>query len=50
MTIRRSHHARGATATRDLEEKSMRIGMAGLGRMGAAIAARLIEIGHEVTV
>jgi 3-hydroxyisobutyrate dehydrogenase len=29
---------------------SMRIGVAGLGGMGAAIAARLIEVGHEVTV
>lgn len=28
----------------------MRIGVAGLGRMGAAIAKRLIEVGHEVTV
>ena len=28
----------------------MRVGVAGLGRMGAAIAARLIEVGHEVTV
>jgi 3-hydroxyisobutyrate dehydrogenase len=28
----------------------MRIGIAGLGRMGAAIAARLIEVGHQVTV
>lgn len=28
----------------------MRIGVAGVGRMGAAIAARLIEAGHEVTV
>jgi len=28
----------------------MRIGVAGLGRMGAAMAARLIEVGHEVTV
>jgi 3-hydroxyisobutyrate dehydrogenase len=28
----------------------MRIGVAGLGRMGSAIAARLIEVGHEVTV
>ena len=28
----------------------MQIGIAGLGRMGAAIAARLIEIGHGVTV
>lgn len=28
----------------------MRIGVAGLGRMGAAIAARLQEVGHEVTV
>jgi 3-hydroxyisobutyrate dehydrogenase len=31
-------------------EKQMRIGVAGLGRMGAAIAARLIDVGHEVTV
>lgn len=28
----------------------MKIGVAGLGRMGAAIAARLMEVGHEVTV
>ena len=28
----------------------MRIGIAGLGRMGAAMAARLIEVGHQVTV
>lgn len=28
----------------------MRIGVAGLGRMGAAIAARLLELGHEVAV
>src|SRR5262249_6072663 len=28
----------------------MKIGVAGLGKMGAAIAARLIEVGHEVTV
>jgi 3-hydroxyisobutyrate dehydrogenase len=28
----------------------MRIGVAGIGRMGGAIAARLIEVGHEVTV
>jgi 3-hydroxyisobutyrate dehydrogenase len=28
----------------------MRIGIAGLGRMGAAMAARLIEVDHEVTV
>lgn len=28
----------------------MRIGIAGLGRMGAAMALRLIEVGHEVTV
>src|SRR5215211_1275323 len=28
----------------------MRIGVAGLGRMGTAIAARLIEVGHELTV
>ena len=28
----------------------MRIGVAGVGRMGAAIALRLMEVGHEVTV
>ena len=28
----------------------MRIGIAGLGRMGAAMAARLMEVGHELTV
>jgi len=28
----------------------MRVGVAGLGRMGSAIAARLIDIGHQVTV
>jgi 3-hydroxyisobutyrate dehydrogenase len=28
----------------------MRIGIAGLGRMGSAIAERLIEVGHEVVV
>lgn len=28
----------------------MRVGVAGVGRMGGAIAARLIEVGHQVTV
>ena len=28
----------------------MQVGVAGLGNMGAAIAARLIEVGHQVTV
>ena len=28
----------------------MRVGVAGVGRMGAGIAAHLIEVGHEVTV
>ena len=28
----------------------MHIGIAGLGRMGAAMAARLLEVGHQVTV
>ncbi|MDQ2954284.1 MAG: NAD(P)-dependent oxidoreductase, partial [Pseudomonadota bacterium] len=28
----------------------MQIGIAGIGKMGAAIAARLIELGHQVTV
>src|SRR4029078_2625799 len=28
----------------------MRVGIAGLGVMGGAVAARLMEVGHEVTV
>ena len=28
----------------------MQIGIAGLGRMGAAMAARLMEVGHTLTV
>jgi 3-hydroxyisobutyrate dehydrogenase-like beta-hydroxyacid dehydrogenase len=28
----------------------MKVGVAGLGMMGAAIAQRLIEVGHAVTV
>src|ERR1700745_4185174 len=28
----------------------MKIGVAGIGKMGAAIAARLIEVGHDVMV
>jgi len=28
----------------------MRLGIAGVGKMGAAIAARLIEVGHDVAV
>jgi 3-hydroxyisobutyrate dehydrogenase len=28
----------------------MHIGIAGIGKMGAAIAQRLMEVGHQVTV
>jgi len=28
----------------------MRVGIAGIGKMGAAIAARLLQVGHEVTI
>ena len=28
----------------------MQIGIAGIGKMGAAIAQRLVEVGHKVTV
>src|SRR6516164_3619842 len=28
----------------------MKLGVAGIGKMGAAIAARLIEVGHDVSV
>src|SRR5208282_2072208 len=31
-------------------ERRMWIGVAGIGKMGAAIAARLIEVGHDVAV
>jgi 3-hydroxyisobutyrate dehydrogenase len=31
-------------------ERDMKVGVAGIGRMGAAVAARLIELGHELTV
>jgi 3-hydroxyisobutyrate dehydrogenase len=31
-------------------ERGMKIGVAGIGKMGAAIAARLIEVGHDVAV
>jgi 3-hydroxyisobutyrate dehydrogenase len=34
----------------DMGERGMKVGIAGIGKMGAAIAARLIEVGHEVTV
>jgi 3-hydroxyisobutyrate dehydrogenase len=33
-----------------LGERGMRVGVAGIGKMGAAIAARLMEVGHEVAV
>ena len=36
-------------AAKEREER-MQVGVAGLGDMGAAVAARLIEVGHEVTV
>jgi 3-hydroxyisobutyrate dehydrogenase len=45
FAYRRDHATRLNTET-DL----MRIGIAGLGRMGAAMAERLIEVGHDVTV
>jgi 3-hydroxyisobutyrate dehydrogenase len=39
-----------APSERTREELRMRVGVAGLGKMGAAIAARLIECGHDVIV
>jgi 3-hydroxyisobutyrate dehydrogenase len=33
-----------------VRERGMKLGVAGIGKMGAAIAARLIEAGHDVTV
>jgi 3-hydroxyisobutyrate dehydrogenase len=53
---RRKRLSRGATiayrlpGTEALGEYWMRIGVAGLGAMGSAIAARLLEGGHQVTV
>jgi 3-hydroxyisobutyrate dehydrogenase len=41
---------RGEETLERLGERRMHIGVAGIGKMGAAIAARLIEAGHEVTV
>src|SRR5438034_8945054 len=35
---------------RTKEARPMRIGIAGIGKMGAAIALRLIEVGHTITV
>src|SRR5438270_13998144 len=35
---------------RNIKGGRMQIGVAGLGVMGAAVAARLMEVGHEVTV
>jgi 3-hydroxyisobutyrate dehydrogenase len=32
------------------KEQAMHVGIAGVGRMGAAIAARLLDVGHRVTV
>jgi 3-hydroxyisobutyrate dehydrogenase len=37
-------------ATNNNKENNMKVGVAGLGRMGSAIAQRLIEVGHEVVV
>jgi phosphoglycerate dehydrogenase-like enzyme len=31
-------------------ERGMKLGVAGIGKMGAAIGARLIEVGHDVSV
>jgi 6-phosphogluconate dehydrogenase len=39
-----------AGPTLDIEEAKMKIGMVGLGRMGANMAARLLEAGHELVV
>src|SRR5246127_923487 len=41
---------RGKETSKRLGERRMRVGVAGIGKMGAAIAARLIEVGHEVVV
>jgi 3-hydroxyisobutyrate dehydrogenase len=41
---------RGKETSELLGERRMRIGVAGIGKMGAAIAARLMEVGHEVAV
>jgi 3-hydroxyisobutyrate dehydrogenase len=41
---------RGKEQSEDQGERRMRIGVAGIGKMGAAIAARLMEVGHDVVL
>src|SRR5436305_14946907 len=39
-----------APGVRQKEEKQVKIGIVGIGKMGAAIATRLLGLGHEVVV
>jgi 3-hydroxyisobutyrate dehydrogenase len=48
LAVHRSHNVRAGMGT--LGDRRMRIGVAGLGAMGSAIAARLLEMRHQVTV
>ena len=41
---------RGKELSESQGERRMRIGVAGIGKMGAAIAARLMEVGHDVVL
>jgi 3-hydroxyisobutyrate dehydrogenase len=43
-------HWDGLSSRRIKQETSMHVGIAGVGRMGAAIGARLLEVGHTLTV
>jgi 3-hydroxyisobutyrate dehydrogenase len=45
-----AHDIRPQQPATNNKENDMKVGVAGLGRMGAAIARRLIEVGHEVVV
>ena len=40
----------GGGPHRSQQEERLKIGIVGTGRMGAAIASRLLSLGHEVTV
>src|SRR5271157_1044599 len=48
LATRRSHNVRARDEASGVQR--MKIGVAGLGAMGSAIAARLLEVGHQVTV
>src|SRR5258708_38849794 len=50
MRPRRARQDQGSDEVARAGSVRMHIGIAGIGKMGAAIAQRLIEVGHKVTV